>query len=552
MKQLVGLILIVFISVNALSLVDMKNANYADTWVDLIVPGSGYDLRVSRTYNSRSLFNGMFGFGWCSDFETSIKTTPEGNIKLTECGGGMEVVYLPKNFDSKAVNKTVSEILKNIRKKERRDPAYLSNISQRLRHDLELRAKYSKRYNIQETSVASGKKFYAGGREVEHFYVKDNLFYRVLPDGSKEVFNKKGKMVRKFDKNKNFIKYGYRKNLLVSAVDNNGRKLFFKYHTGNQKVKEIIGPNGAKAQYKFENLDDLIWVKNAWKNAYVLKYDDLHNLTKITYPDKTTKEIKYNKKKDWVVGFKDRENCLESYKYGEDKKKPEFHYWSIVKKVCGKRVVNNSRYEFWYKRRSTDKKSYLHRVLSKVNSVTTDIVYHEIFGKPTLLRRNSEKVIFSYYKNGLIKTRKEAARLLKFNYNKKFKSVSKVESVYYNAKGKKTNSRFTSFKYDKRGNLKFANNSEGQKIWLTHDSKGRIASITDQAKKVVTIKYENRFGKPSYLTRPGLGSVRVSYKSDGTIKNVKSKQGPRVAVQVASTFNNLLDIVAPATSEMPL
>ena len=45
------------------ALVDMKNANFADTWVDLIMPGSGYDLKVQRTYNSRTLFDGIFGFG---------------------------------------------------------------------------------------------------------------------------------------------------------------------------------------------------------------------------------------------------------------------------------------------------------------------------------------------------------------------------------------------------------------------------------------------------------------------------------------------------------
>jgi len=45
--------------------------------------------KIVRTYNSRSLFSGMFGFGWCSDFETSMEVNAEGNIKVKECGGGM-------------------------------------------------------------------------------------------------------------------------------------------------------------------------------------------------------------------------------------------------------------------------------------------------------------------------------------------------------------------------------------------------------------------------------------------------------------------------------
>lgn len=54
-------------SAPAFAIVDMKSANYSESWTDLIVPGVGYDLRINRAYNSRSLFNGLFGFGWCSD-----------------------------------------------------------------------------------------------------------------------------------------------------------------------------------------------------------------------------------------------------------------------------------------------------------------------------------------------------------------------------------------------------------------------------------------------------------------------------------------------------
>ena len=81
---------------------------------------------------------------------------------------------------------------------------------------------------------------------------------------------------------------------------------------------------------------------------------------------------------------------------------------------------------------------------------------------------------------------------------------------------------------------------------MTYDVKGRIQSITDQAKKVVKIDYEEIFGKPQTETRPGLGSIKVSYKPNGDIAKVDSADGAAVASQVASTFNNLLDVIAPA------
>ena len=121
-----------------------------------------------------------------------------------------------------------------------------------------------------------------------------------------------------------------------------------------------------------------------------------------------------------------------------------------------------------------------------------------------------------------------------------------------NEKGKVVANKSTSFKYDGKVNLTLAENSDGQKISMTYDLKGRIQTITDQAKKVVKIDYEERFGKPALVSRPGLGTIKVSYKSNGDISKVDSPEGPTVASQVASTFNNLLDVIAPATQELYL
>ncbi|MBC7419134.1 MAG: RHS repeat protein, partial [Bdellovibrio sp.] len=119
-------------------------------------------------------------------------------------------------------------------------------------------------------------------------------------------------------------------------------------------------------------------------------------------------------------------------------------------------------------------------------------------------------------------------------------------------KNKAISTKTTNFKYDAKGNLINADNSDGQKVIMTYDTKGRIQTITDQAKKVVKIDYEERYGKPAIVTRPGLGAIKVSYKSNGDIAKVDSADGPTVASQVASAFNNLLDVIAPATQELYL
>ncbi len=535
----------------AFALVDMKNANYSNTWIDMDVPGSGYDLKIVRTYNSRSLFNGMFGFGWCSDFETSMEVNAEGNIKVKECGGGLEVTFSPREITRKDIDNTINLIINKMRaqKKVGTTEALLKNLRSQLLEDDNLRSEYAAQHGIS-VPVREGTKFYANGREVEHFIFNKNYYTRNLPDGTAQRFSVDGKLTHIYDKNNNFLKFEYDKGSISSIQDNNGRRLTFKYYQ-NKKVRTITGPNGLMAEYKFANLDDLSSVKNAWLKTYTYEYDELHNLTKATWPDKTFIAIKYDKKNDWVISFTDRDKCIENYTYEFSQNDPKNHYWSTVKQTCGKEVLADNKYEFWHQQRA-DGQYYLHRVMTTVSGNVTDITYHEIFGKPVSIRRNADRISYEYYPDGLVKVKAAPNNKMVFEYDPKVKKVSSVTSTFFNEKGAKVGTKATQFKYDGKGNLSYAQNNDGQKITMTYDARGRISTITDQAKKVVKIQYEERYGKPSVVTRPGLGTIVVSYKPNGEINKVDSKEGPSVAMQVASTFNNLLDIIAPATAELYL
>ncbi|MFZ4403616.1 MAG: DUF6531 domain-containing protein [Pseudobdellovibrionaceae bacterium] len=527
----------------------MKNANYSNTWIDMEVPGSGYDLKIIRTYNSRSLFSGYFGFGWCSDFETRIEVNAEGNIKLTECGAGMEILYSPREVTKKDVDTTIAKIIAQMKaeKKVGRDDAFYKKLAIDLAEDADQRSKYSRQYRLIQ-SVKEGTAFYANGKEVESFVLNKNFYTRTLPDGTNQRFSLQGRLTHKYDKNGNFLKFDYDKDLVSQIEDNNGRRLSLKYYP-NKKIKSISGPNGLLVEYKFANLDDLSWVNNAWKKVYTYEYDDLHNLVKATWPDKTSIVIKYDKKKDWVMQFQDRSKCVETYGYEFSTSDPENHYWSKVKKVCGKQVVADNKYEFWYKKRS-DGESYLQRLLTNVNGSVTDISYHETFGRPVSIRKDNDRSTVEYYPNGQVKAKANVNSRLEYSYDAKSKKVSEVKTILYNNKGQKVSTRVSQFRYDAKGNLTFGQNSDGQKVAMTYDNKGRIASITDQAKKIVQIQYEDRYGKPAFVTRPGLGTIKVSYKANGQIDKAISPEGPSVAMQVASTFNNLLDVIAPATNEI--
>ncbi len=491
-------------SVSAFAIVDMKNANFADTWHDIIVSGTGYELKVRRTYNSRSLFNGMFGFGWCSDFETSIAITDNGDLKLTECGGGLEILYMPR----KALEKE----------------------------------------NRKLALIKPGTVFYANGKGVEGIEYKGDFYLRKLVDGSSQKFDKEGRLTQLADKNGNFLKLAYGSKGVMEVTDSSGRKLSLTYYDSG-KVKKIVGPNSLSSEYKFKG-DDLVEVKNGWNNIYTYQYDDLHNLTQINFPDKTAKKISYNKDKDWVTGFTNRKGCVEKYDYqifGQEKD----HYRSEVVKTCKSEVTNKSFYEFWYKSKA-DGTKYLSRVLSNNNGDQTDMTYHDVFGRPTSVTKNGEKVVYKYYDNGQVQEQIFKTRMSKFKYDSESSKISEVSTTYFGDEKRPKKVVVTSFAYDGKGNVTQAKNTLGQDVKLTYDTRGRIVSIKDQARKWIKIAYEERFGKPARVESHGVGKIAVSYKASGDIDKVDSPEGPIVAVQVLATFNNLMDIVQPANTQLKL
>ena len=566
MRSFILVIACIFVVREASAVVDMKNANYANTWTDLTVPGSGYDLRVQRTYNSRSLFNGLFGFGWCSDFETKLEVTAEGNIRITECGGGLEVSFMPKDYKSEKVNNTIDSIMAEVKKRNADlKPQYFKDLEKELLESSSLRDEFTRQLKLKG-DIVSGRTYYANGREAENLVFVDGKYKRSLEDGTFQVFDGEGLLYSMYDRNGNHLKLSWKGNSLMSVVDNNGRKLSFNYGS-TKRLAEISGPNGMVVKYKFDG-EDLREVTNAWKNTFKYKYDGVHNLTKIDYPDGTFKEISYNNDKDWVTKFRNRRGCVESYKYDVDKENPKDHYWSTVEKKCGEKVVNRSSYEFFHEKRKDGLGKYLYRVRTDNNGAISDVVYHEVFGKPISIIKNKDKVLYTYYDNGMVKTKEEALRSLAFKYESKCQKVSEVDVKYFisedsvpaagkrkvsSVKRKLAKEAKTSFKYDSpKCNLIFAKNSEGQLAKIQYDIRGRMAVVEDQSKKLVKIGYEERFGLPSSVERPGLGTIKVSYKPSGEVDKVQSADGLTVAVQVGNIFNTFLDLIAPATAETNL
>ena len=560
MKQVWLALFVALFTLPSFAIVDMRNANYSDTWTDIETGSAGFDLKVKRTYNSRTVHNGIFGFGWCSDYETKIKVTAQNTLRLTECGAGLNIEYSRgKAKSEKSVNSLIKDIMAEVKKRNKGQPkSFFSNLERQMRTDELLRDEFAKQLNMTG-KIAKGKKYFAEGRGNEWVTREGNNFVRRIPSGTIQKFNSKGDLIEIKDTSNNFLKLSYNGKKIAKIVNSSGSSLQFKYAKGSRYVASIVGPNNTKATYKYKG-ENLVSVKNAWKNTYGYQYDDLHNMTRINYPDKTFIKVTYNKDKDWVTSFRNRKGCVETYKYGQAKKDPLNNYSSRVVKKCNGKITNKSSYEFWHKIRK-DGSRYLAQSESVVNGKKATTKYHPEHGRPIEIAKQGTKVRYSYYKNGLLKTKNQPGQEIRYKYSGTCQKPSEVESRYAVkrlAKGKRKPSTITkvvktNFKYNRKNCLlTSAKNSEGQSAAVKYDRKGKIRQIVDQSKKIVNITYDDRFGKPKVVERPGLGKIKFIYKSNGDLDKIDSDDEPLVAVQVANMFSNLLEIIGPGTTETPI
>jgi len=545
-KKSIIYILAVF-SFYALGLVDTKNANYTKTFRDISLSTQGLALMVERTYNSRSLYNGMFGFGWCSNLETRLDVLPDNTLMLVECGGGAEIIYTSNKAPGNQ-QLTVNKIMSVVRNKKGLPKKYIKQVERDVKKSGALRSELIRAFGLKGKATG-GQVYRALGRQNETISLQGNQYRRTLPNGIIQLFSTNGLLTRIMDKSGNWINIQRRKGRIAKVIDNRGRSLQFQW--GKDGGLTIRGPKGLKAQYTIK-ADNLVQVTNARGERYQHFYDNYHNLTKTRYPDSTFEALTYNTDKDWVVSFKNRRACIERYKYNTNNKNKN-HYWTDVKKTCGKRVTNQSRYEFW-NRQKPDGTKYLFRARQSVNGQVADMTYDMKTGAPLRITRNGVTTRYAYNAQGFLKSRSDATRTVLFSsYNNRCKKPTQVV-IKYMQRNKVSREVKTQISYDpKKCHLMMARqNSTGRWVSVKRDHRGRITEMQDQSKKRILVAYNEKYGKPQMITRPGVGSIKVFYDQNGRVDSSKSTTNPTVAAQVASVFNGFLEIISPVAQNVTI
>jgi YD repeat-containing protein len=529
------------LSLEAFPGVNLKNGNFYVSYTDIVVPGGGKKLEITRTYNSRSADDGWFGLGWGSDFETYITVSADGSVIVHENGSGASTRFTPKTaLDPKVAADKIIAILKT--KNSMPDKA-AAELASKLVKDAELRRDYEAKLDIQ-TKVADGTVLYSNERGMQEIQKVAEGYKRVYSDGKVELFNNNGKLAKTTEKSGYSISLNYKGKELESIKDSQAKQLFFSWYPDG-KVKNIWSAGDKKVEYKFKE-KDLIESKDVEDNLYKYSYDANHNLIKIGYSDNTEMKINYDSKTQMVASITDKNSEVTKYEYGQNPKNPEFHYWTIVTApgFDGKPVANRYEYEIKTK---PDGAQYTYRILTEINGLKTETIYSECCGLPLKISRGKEVTNFEYNAKGLLlKKNSTSGEFVNIDYDD---SINKITKVVNNA-------GWTQFTYDKQGNLAKALNSAGKAVLLVYDRNGRITKMVDNdsktnEKRTLSFIY-NALGKPVEISMDNVGKINVDYDNYGEIKKVESKAGHKMALQVTQAFQNLLSIVKPAGVNLQL
>lgn len=535
MKFLSLIMVLLLLPFSAFSGVNLKNGNFYISYTDIIVPGGGHDLEVTRTYNSKATEKGWFGFGWGSQFETFLTVAPDGTVVIHENGSGAMTRFTPDQaVDPEAA---AQKIIQAMRKRTSLNEKTAGNIKKRLVNDAELRLAYSRRFGVS-SDLAVGTKLNSNTRGIQTLEKVKDGFVRKYNDGKSERYNNEGQLVKIEDKNGYTIELEYENEKVASIKDSQAKQLFFEWYNDG-KAKHIWSAGDKKTEYKYEG-DNLTVSKDIAGNEFKYDYDSNHNMTEIAYSDDTKMEIDYTQKTQFVEEVAGRNGEVTKYDYGSNSKNPDMHYWTNVKKKTpsGRKISN--KYEYEMKKRP-DGSQYTYRIVTEVNGLKTETIYSECCSLPLKITRGDDVTTFEYNDKGLL-TKKTSTRgeYVELKYHPKFNKITRV----VNDKG------WTNFKYDKRGNLSKAVNSDKKAVMLFYDREGRIDRMIDQdlktkERRTLDFKY-NSLGKPVEIAMNKVGKINVAYDNYGEIKKVESEAGHQMALKVTQAFQSLLAIVKPA------
>lgn len=546
----------VFFGLFASAGVNLKNGNFYISYTDIAVGAGKNRIEISRTYNSKSVEVGMFGFGWGSEFETRLVPSQDGSLVVHEHGSGAKTSFDRDGYTDEDFELLLDGFIGALLETPLiASPSARDELSQQMKQNRELaRSAYLAMASVTGAPAdhvfgGKGAVFTSSQRGLQTILRDDNGFTRISAGGGSERFDSNGYLV--------FVSDGAKAIRIVR--DNAGRitrltsgaegeTLVFTYNDRGF-VSRIEDPETLlRADYRYLG-NDLVWSRDKDAIVYAYGYDASHNLQSITYDDASTMKIAYHPSTMWAARVTDRSGEETAYDYYQippdalatirsysDHPVVDRYGTRVTKTGFDGKPLTNS-YEYDIAVTSLGDR-YTSRIATSVNGIETETLYNAA-SLPVSIARGSHITTFRYnQRNLLIEKSSTRGDFVRTTYYDGIDRIRRVEN----------NDGVFEYEYDAAGNLTTARHA-GRTVQLTYDVRGRIAQIADRSAgeppRMLAFTY-NALGKPARIEVAGLGDVDISYDDYGEIQSVESQEGHATALRVTQTFENLLRIVRPA------
>ena len=261
-------IMVVVISNSSKANVDMRTGNFYTTFTDIAFESSA-TLKLIRVYNAQSDYNGLFGRGWSSNFETHVDVLSGETILVRDYGGGSKSYF---------------------------------NLSQGVYEN--------DQYGYEVISKVK------------------NGYKRLTHEGTSEYFDESGYLTQIASKSGNhliFIAYD-ENNRIANVSDNEGHQLSFSYNELG-KIEKATTNTEEQSRYSYTlrgNNATLIGSVDMAKNGFEYRYDEKGLMTDVVYSDGSKMSILYDgqgrvRREDQANGSRTE------YSYRDDKSSSRMH-----------------------------------------------------------------------------------------------------------------------------------------------------------------------------------------------------------------------------------
>ena len=207
--------------------IEKSNGNFLYQQTDAELPNEGFDVKLTRAYNSQSSWQGTFGFGWSHEYDIELlNICEESDLTFTH-------VIL------KDGNGTIYHFTR-----ESGERYFVSSLGNYV--------------NLTAENTEKTKTVNISGDENNQVTELKYQFVLSTKDGVVYYFNSGGQLILMEDSNSKFVLFQHDANngVLSRMVTNNNIAIEFTYNDGKGDtdpltIKEISMPDGSKVQYEY-------------------------------------------------------------------------------------------------------------------------------------------------------------------------------------------------------------------------------------------------------------------------------------------------------------